>query len=171
MSTASKRLIDHYCRDGNDAAFDQFYRDTAGPLWSYLVARGCAQEDAYDIVAEAFSRFLPVVCRDPSFPKALLYRIATNLQIDSVRRQRPSIDIQESPLAAQQTNPDTPIYLQQLLDTLPDFEQNLLLMRYRIGMTYREIAKVLDRPEGTLRREGANALRRLQSIWGQENSG
>ena len=61
-------LIGLYCRDGDAAAFREFYRAQAPRLWKYLVARGCAPEDAYDLLSESFMRFVERVCRDPRAP-------------------------------------------------------------------------------------------------------
>lgn len=87
-------LIRSFCRDGDAAAFREFYRAQAPRLWKFLVARGCALEDAYDLLSEFFLRFVARVCRDPRAPVAFLYRIATNLRVDAWRR------VQASPVNA-----------------------------------------------------------------------
>src|SRR3970040_2074936 len=81
-------LIRLYCRDGDAGAFREFYRAQSPRLWKFLVARGCLPEDAYDLVAEAFTRFVQTVCHAPRAPVAFLYRIPINLRIDACRRER-----------------------------------------------------------------------------------
>src|SRR5581483_8653734 len=84
-------LIRSYCAKGDQEAFRRFYRAQAPKLWKFLVARGCPSDEAYDLLAEAFLRFIQTVCRDPRAPVALLYRIAINLRIDSYRRAKAAV--------------------------------------------------------------------------------
>ncbi|HEX9803051.1 MAG TPA: RNA polymerase sigma factor [Gammaproteobacteria bacterium] len=168
-SAEATSLIHRYCNTADERAFNRFYREQAEKLWRFLVARGCDRELAYDLVAEAFSRFIQVVCRDPSSPKALLYRIAINLHIDHLRRKKPAQDIDTlAEPAGEGPDLEQLVHTRQILSTLGESEQNLLLMRYWVGMTYREIAEVLERPEGTIRRQSMELLRQLQARWGEE---
>ena len=161
-----KKVIQRYCK-GDDDAFRTFFDGQAPRLWRYLVARGAGPEDAYDLVAEAFARFVERVCRDPSSPVALLYRIAINLNTDRFRREEVARRHRES--AAPGTAPgaaDDHYAVRELLAMMEPDEQDLLLMRYWVGMTHREIAAALGAPEGTVRRKVAAALARLRAELG-----
>ena len=170
----ARQLLRKYCRRGDTAAFNSFYRSQADRLWRFLRARGCNEQDAYDLLGEAFLRFIQVVCRDLRAPVALLYRIAINLQIDHYRRQ------QASPLVSDMPEPppgpaepaaarERREFVRALLKTLPEGEQNLLLMRYWIGLTHKEIAGVLQLPAGTVRRQCAQAMKKLKQRWQEED--
>jgi RNA polymerase sigma factor (sigma-70 family) len=50
------------------------------------------------------------------------------------------------------------------VEKLPESEQNLVLMRYWIGLTHREIATISGLPEGTVRREVATILKKLKEL-------
>lgn len=170
----ARQLLQKYCRRGDISAFNTFYRSQADRLWRFLRARGCHEQDAYDLLAEAFLKFIQVVCRDLRSPVALLYRIAINLHIDNYRRQQASPLISDEREA--QARPDEPAdardereFVRALLKTLPDGEQNLLLMRYWIGLTHKEIAGVLGLPAGTVRRQCAQAMKRLKQRWQEES--
>ncbi len=164
----SDAFIRRYCRQGDQEAFRRFYQAESTRLWRFLVARGADQDLAYDLVAEAFLRFVQNVCRDPSHPVALLYRIALNLRIDHIRRE------QASPVSFGQEMPERGVFMsamdpeqiavQKALSALYSDEQNLLLMRYWIGMTHAEIAHTLTLPEGTVRRQAAAALKKLRRL-------
>jgi RNA polymerase sigma-70 factor (ECF subfamily) len=168
-SDSATTLVRRYCNKGDEESFNRFYREQADALWRFLAARGCDRELSYDLVAEAFSRFIQVVCKDPTSPKALLYRIAINLHIDHLRRQKPTQDIETlAELPGDAPDLEQLVHTRQILSTLGETEQNLLLMRYWVGMTYREIAEVLERPEGTIRRQSMELLRQLQARWGEE---
>ena len=171
MSDA-RELIGCYCRDGDAAAFRTFYRSQAGRLWRFLLARGCDRASADDLLSEAFLRFIQSVCRDPRSPVALLYRIAINLHIDSHRRRQASpIDTCVDPQAMEAVaapDADEHQHVRAMVQKLQESEQNLLLMRYWVGMTHKELAQVLDMPEGTVRRRCAETLKEVRDNWEQE---
>lgn len=164
-----RELIGRYCRDADAAAFRAFYRSQAGRLWRFLLARGCDRASADDLLSEAFLKFIQSVCRNPRSPVALLYRIAINLHIDSHRRRQASpIDTSVDPQAFETTaapDPNEHQHVRALVQKLPESEQNLLLMRYWIGLTHKEIAQTLDMPQGTVRRQCAEILERLRQRW------
>ena len=166
-------LIRLYCYDGDAAAFREFYRSQSPRLWKFLVARGCLPEDAYDLVSEAFIRFVQTVCRDPRAPRAFLYRIAVNLRIDALRRERAR---PTEPLSEEITDDTDGLareegaYLRELVGRLPEREQNLLLLRYWIGLNHREVAQALDLPEGTVRRQCAEAIAKLRQHWSKDET-
>jgi RNA polymerase sigma factor (sigma-70 family) len=172
--TDPKEQILVWCREGDQETFRRFYRTQALRLWKFLIARGCDPESAYDVVAESFLRFIQTVCRDPRAPVALLYRIAFNLRIDAFRRERASVtqvvdDLEELAVAAAEESDDHG-YLRALIKGLPESEQNLLLLRYWIGLSHKEVARMLDLPEGTVRRQCAAALNKLRERWGRDEA-
>ncbi len=165
-------LIRRFCRDSDQGAFNQFYRQQSSRLWRFLRSRGCHEEAAYDLVAESFERFIQSVCKDPASPLAFLYRIATNLHIDQYRRETASplqLDNERIDLTAADkdfsADSDQQQLLRHYLGQLPKNEQNLLLLRYWIGLTHKEIARVIELPEGTVRRQAAAALKKLRDMW------
>jgi RNA polymerase sigma-70 factor (ECF subfamily) len=166
-------LIRLYCRDGDAGAFREFYRAESPRLWKFLVARGCHPEDAYDLVSEAFIRFIQTVCRDPRAPRAFLYRIATNLRIDALRRARarPAGPLPEDPpVETDAPAQEAATHLRELVERLPESEQNLLLLRYWIGLSHQEVAQALDLPEGTVRRRSAELIAKLRECWSEDET-
>ncbi|MCG8379412.1 MAG: RNA polymerase sigma factor, partial [Proteobacteria bacterium] len=144
MQDNSKQLLEQYCKDADTNAFSRFYRSESPRLWQFLKNRGCNPDAAYDLLADAFIKFIQVVCKDLRSPKALLYRIAINLHIDAYRREKASpvdnIDIDIEQQANQDSEyKDQQLYLERLIKKLPQDEQNLLFMRYRVGLTHKEI--------------------------------
>jgi RNA polymerase sigma-70 factor (ECF subfamily) len=163
-------LIRRYCAHGDQAAFRRFYRQEAPRLWKYFIARGCDADTAYDLVSETFLRFIQTVCTTQAPPLPLLYRIALNLRIDLHRRaQHQPILLEPAQLAAiagPAAEAETDPTVLQALQTLHGDEQNLLLMRYWIGLTHAEIAQTIGLPEGTVRRQAAAALHKLREVLG-----
>ena len=171
----SEEQIQSWCKTGDAEAFRRFYRAQAPRLWKFLIARGCDREAAYDLLADTFFHFVQSACRDPRAPVALLYRIAINLRIDAHRRDkaRPTDNVEnpdEFP-APDDAEPDDHAHIRTLIKTLPESEQNLLLLRYWIGLSHKEAAEVLGMPEGTVRRRCAEALSKIRDRWeGEEKA-
>lgn len=168
----SNEQIRVWCETGDAEAFQHFYRAQAPRLWKFLVARGCDRETAYDLLADAFFHFVQSVCRDPRAPVALLYRIAINLRIDAHRRDkaRPTDNVENLdtfPVPGA-VEPDDHVHVRALVKTLPESEQNLLLLRYWIGLSHKEVAQALGTPEGTVRRRCAEALEKIRNRWEAE---
>ena len=165
MNLATEQ-IRRYCTQADQSAFRAFYRTQAPKLWKFLVARGCHPDAAYDLLADAFLRFIQTVCRDPRAPVALLYRIALNLRIDAHRRDKTAatdaVESLEELAGAVPQEPDDHAHVRALVKTLPESEQNLLLLRYWIGLSHKEVAQALGLPEGTVRRQCAEALEKLR---------
>lgn len=161
-------LIRRYCAQAEQGAFRAFYNREAPRLWRFFVARGCDADTAHDLLSESFLRFIQVVCKNPAAPLPLLYRIALNLRIDMHRRaQHRPVNLDPEVLAMVPDNAaDDPVGERDVLkamQTLHGDEQNLLLMRYWIGLTHAETAAALGLPEGTVRRQAAAALHKLRA--------
>jgi RNA polymerase sigma factor (sigma-70 family) len=164
-------LIHRYCKQGDQTAFRRFYQQESPRLWRFLVARGCEPEQAYDVVADAFMRFVTTICRDPAYPRAFLYRIALNAHIDQRRKASSHNHVGESALdelIADHPDPDLTRDVRTAMSHLYPDEQNLLLLRYWIGLSHAEIAAVLTLPAGTVRRQAAAAQNKLRTLLGDE---
>lgn len=173
MQDQARELLERYCRKSDQAAFTSFYRSSSGRLWQFLVARGCHEADAYDLLTDAFVKFLKVVCNDLRAPLALLYRIAINLHIDNYRRNKSSpvtidTELVESHPGVVTDFSDQRDYVEYLIKSFPQDEQNMLFMRYWAGFTHKEIAEILEMPEGTIRRQIAEIIKKLQKRWKEE---
>ncbi len=175
MQNSAKQLLEHYCKDADNTAFSKFYRSEAPRLWQFLINRGCHQDAAYDLLSETFLKFIQVVCKDLRAPVALLYRIAINCHIDGYRRDKVSLIDQRDIDIEQQVDQKNEYqnqqnYIEDLIKDLPQDEQNLMFMRYRVGLTHKEIANMMELPEGTVRRQCAEILKKLKQRWRDDSS-
>ncbi len=163
-----QQYIEQYCKDEDQVAFRRFYRNESVRLWRYLIARGATEAQAYDLVSEAFLRFIKTICKDPSSPSAYLFRIAQNLLVDLFRktgsRELPLENAQDQLTVQGEDDQTNQRDLMEAIKKLSRDEQNIILLRYWLGMTYKELSEVIGRPEGTLRRQGAAALAKMKEL-------
>jgi RNA polymerase sigma-70 factor (ECF subfamily) len=141
------------------------------------------QQDALDIVQEAFIKVHKHIrsFQGSSSFYTWLYRIVMNLAIDQVRRKRNVIELDETikksdaagdgsllPTLAND-NPGRLMARRELtsqieaaLLELPEYHRAVILLREIEGLSYEEMAKVLDVPKGTIMSRLFHARRKMQ---------
>jgi RNA polymerase sigma-70 factor (ECF subfamily) len=146
-------------RAGDVAAFDLLFRRWAAPLLRYLERLVRDAAAAEELVQEVFLRVHRA--RDRYVPEARfstwLYRIATNLALNELRRPRrrdpheSSDEEGAAPLAAPGSAPDELAHARRLgravereLRGLPERQRAALWLSAVEGLSYAEVAAVLD---------------------------
>jgi RNA polymerase sigma-70 factor (ECF subfamily) len=127
---------------------------------------------AEDIAQDAFIRVWDKLSsyRPGGNFRAWLVRIATNMTIDALRRQKAVVDIADLPLAARDPEPESAALssereaaVRAALMRLPVQSRTILVLREYQALSYREIADALDIPLGTVKSRLSDARRRLKS--------
>ncbi len=125
-----------------------------------VVYRMCGDAGlAEDAAQEAFLRaWLHLASYQPRSPlRNWLYRIALNAAHDVLRRERETVDVDDLPLASAEDGPreatereEQARRVRQAVQALPAASRSVLVLREYEGLSYREIADVLDIPLGTV---------------------
>ncbi len=125
-----------------------------------VVYRMCGDAGlAEDAAQEAFVRaWLHLASYRPRSPlRNWLYRIALNAAHDELRREHETIDVDELPLASDDEGPREAVEREQqtlrvrsAVRALPAASRSVLVLREYEGLSYHEIADVLDIPLGTV---------------------
>ena len=152
------------CQAGQDAALASFYGRFFAPVYRYILASVGRREDAEDLAAEVFVKALRGIggfrFQDESKPvTAWLFRIARNEVADHYRRA--GRRIAPISLDAQQTEPggrydpletnDSVMDLARALRTLPGAQRDAIVLRLAAGLSTRQTAEAMGKPEGTVR--------------------
>lgn len=131
---------------------------------------------AQDITQDTFIRFMNSVesYDDIKKPKALLYTIAKNLCLNWLNTKQPlSLDAQEAPDAPAEGNfadeSVQKICLSDAVSTLPDDQQEILLLRYGQDLKVSEIAEILGLSRFQVMYRERCALDRLRKIIRKED--
>ena len=173
------------CRTGDAAAFEplvQKYRDRAWRL-AFNVLRD--REDAWDVTQEAFVRAWQALpsFRGQSAFYTWLFRIVVNVAADRARQraargrafgtERVSEEEWERTMVDQGAAPDDEARRAQereritrALAALPEHHRTIIMLSDLEGLSYREIAEVLDIPMGTVMSRLHHARKRLRDILG-----
>ncbi len=150
-------------RDGDEAAFDQLFRRWAGPLLRYLERMLGESAMAEELVQEAFFRVHRA--RHRYEPRARfstwLYRIATNLALNELKRpRRRHVHEEEDRVELRGTGPgvDEQVATRRLgarveseLEKLPERQRMALWLSAAEGHSYAEVASILDTTEKSVK--------------------
>ncbi len=139
-------------------AFAALYLRYLGPIYRYLLARTGNAPDAEDLAQETFLRAYRAL---PSFRPsgkpilAWLLRIARNAVIDVERRQRNERATLPRllPPPSAETSDDTLFLVEDLVRSLPPEKRDLLALRFAAGLSTSEIAALLGKREGAVRKQ------------------
>lgn len=132
--------------------FENLYAEHYPQLAGYCYGLVLDPQAAADIAQEAFTRLFArlTAVRDP---KAWVYLVATNLCRDRWRGQERDrlLDgrLQE---AGQRHTPEHDPWVRDLVDRLPERLRVVVLLHYYADLPVAEIAHVLHRPVGTVKR-------------------
>lgn len=144
---------------GNRAAFSELVRYHREGVIN-VVYRMCGDVHlAEDAAQEAFIRawqHLPSYQHRSPF-RNWLYRIATNLALDMLRRERDMVDVDEVQLRTRTKGPEDSVDQSERAEmvrtavlALPSASRAVLVLREYEGLSYKEIANTLGIPIGTV---------------------
>lgn len=142
--------------------FSKIYDEYIGKIYRFVFLKVSSKETAEDLTSEVFVRTWKIVQKGTKLdnPGAFLYRIARNLVTDYYRqRPQPQIslaDYQEvadpaPDLKETASNQSDLEIIKTNIANLDDDYREVITLRYIDDYSIPEIAKVLDRPEGTVR--------------------
>jgi len=170
-------------RAGDRAAFQTLFERYHRRAFAIAIGVVKRPEDALDVVQDAFIKVHKHIgnFQGTSSFYTWLYRIVMNLAIDHIRKARKVTewgdDVQRDDDAGDGTlvphmpdeNPSKAVVRRELsakinaaLATLPEYHRAVILLREVEGMSYEEMAQVLDVPKGTIMSRLFHARRKLQ---------
>jgi RNA polymerase sigma-70 factor, ECF subfamily len=165
---------------GDETGFDELVRRYQARIHALMFRLVRNQEDAYELAQDVFVRAfraLPKFQEKSSF-YTWLYRIGVNLAFNFLRSRKrrqsadgPEVQLDEETMMSIPNDATPPgEYRQQVLretinravETLPDRQRAIFVMRQFDGLRNDEIARVLKCPVGTVKANYFFAVRNLQ---------
>jgi RNA polymerase sigma-70 factor, ECF subfamily len=171
-STQEDQLMIQRAQQGDRSSFNTLVRKYEQKAYQYAYRLTRNQEEAADIVSEAFLRIYNALhnFRGNSTFNTWLYRILTNCYLDHKKRERlrthssldtafatsegeMTLEVEDSrPLPdAQATRELRNERFEDAVLSLPEFQRALIVMYHGENMSYEEMAASLDLPVGTIK--------------------
>jgi len=160
-------------RRGDAQAFEQLYTRYRKSLYIYLLRSSTGPAEAEDLYQETWSRVIRSQTPAGKGPfKALIFRIARNLQIDGYRRRTLHVvsdgDTSKE-LESQAPDPedrsiidDCGELLKTELGLLPEEQREAFLLKEETGLTLEQIAEMINVGRETIKSRLRYALKRLR---------
>jgi len=151
--------------DNAQKQFSKIYDQYISRIYRFVFLRVNSRDIAQDLTSETFTRAWDKF-KDNSGPKVknwlgFLYQIARNLVTDFYR-EKGKVQIISASYAPTLTDPGIGLeekaflsseadQIKAVLSKLGEEQQEVIIWRYLEGLSNKEIAKILDKPEGTVR--------------------
>ena len=156
-------------------AFAEVYRRHHARVYNYLRLRTLTAEEAADLTHEVFFKALDALPRyqERGLPViAWLMRIARNSAIDAARKRHPSVDfalVPETVFEESEANPEVAVLARERLNQLrvavlrlDRDKRDVLALRFRSGLSSREIGLVTGKSEAAVKKQITRTLHELR---------
>jgi RNA polymerase sigma-70 factor (ECF subfamily) len=164
-------------KKGDLFAFEEIVSEYEKPLWNYLVRLAGSRDDAEDLLQDTFVKvFKHLGSMDSKRNiKSWIYTIATNTAYDFLRKKKREgkVELDEE----HETNPDSSAYysvtvednlerkdVAAAIDRLDELYRGPIVLYYKDGFSYEEIADMLSIPINTLKTRLSRAKKQLATI-------
>jgi RNA polymerase sigma-70 factor (ECF subfamily) len=156
---------------GDANAFGQLYDRFQPEIVRYLSYRVGNPDTAEDLAQQVFLKAWQAIPRyeDRGVPfKAWLYRMAHNQMVDHHRTRRPTTDLEgiEIPEEAEAEQrvlvQEVQAHLKAALERLSEDHRQVLVLRFLLEKSAREVGEIMDRKEVTIRGLQMRALQALR---------
>lgn len=140
-------------------------------IYKYLISIGAAKEDAEDIVQETFIKAYENmdILIDGNI-KAWMFKVSINKFYTLYKKSKVNISLTDELSAAIEGDfnighIDNAIEMNRVLDLLKESEKNLLVLKYSMGLSYRNIGNLLNIEEGSAKTLCYRARNKFKEIW------
>lgn len=140
-------------------------------IYKYLISIGAAKEDAEDIVQETFIKtYENIDILIDGNIKAWMFKVSINKFYTLYKKSKVNISLTDELSATIEgdfniRNIDNAIEMNRVLDLLKESEKNLLVLKYSMGLSYKNIGNLLNIEEGSAKTLCYRARNKFKEIW------
>jgi RNA polymerase sigma-70 factor (ECF subfamily) len=162
-------------RAGDENAFNELVRTYQKPVYQVAYRILNSREDAEDVAQDVFIQAYRQIgnFRGDSSLFTWIYRIAVNAALNAQRKKKVrrflSLESIGFTLSSRQPTHDQKMERDEIwksitraVDRLPEKQKIVFTLRYEHNLSHAEIARILDRDEGTIRANYHQAIRKLR---------
>lgn len=156
----------------NEKAFEELMKRYENQIYFFISGFINDKSEAEDILQETFLKFykaLNSINPDKNI-KAFIFTTAKNLSIDFIRKKKPLYYdlVPENPDTLKPFNDFCKSQEQKdlynAIQKLPEVEKSAIILKYKAGMKYIEIAEILGKSESAVESILVRARKKLRSI-------
>lgn len=137
---------------------------------------GASREDAEDIIQETLCKALQnLELLIPGKVKAWLFKVSINCFYNICRKRKPVVSLEvmeildkllyESYINFESTKIEMRIQVQEIFNKLKDSQRSILILKYCIGLSCRDISKLFDTDENTIKTSLYRARKTFKKLW------
>lgn len=159
---------------GEQDAFRELYEVSYRPLYAFLLSLTQNSEDAKDLLQDTYIQIRGSchLYKKQGNPMAWIMKIGKNLFLMKCRQEQSRQYIRyedvEYELGFEDlSNMDNRFLLEKMFSILTEEERNIIVMRDVTGLKHREIAKLLEKPVGTILAKYNRGIKKLQKEFGE----
>ena len=163
MTDERLKMLLQQLRNGDQRAFSDIYQEMKVPVFTVLVRMTGDRSLAEDLLQEVF---LKIYQQPPQVekPRAYLFRMTRNLAVDVLRRSQPTESLEEQEHLGITYDSDVKLDLEQAFSMLTLQERQLVAFHLSAGLTFREVAAIVERPLGTVLWQYQKAIGKLRMM-------
>jgi len=164
MSIDLKEIIKRF-KNGDDAAFEELYKETVRYIYSIVYAYLLSKEDAEDVVQNTYLKIYALRKRidDEKSLMAYMKRIAINYAFKMMRK-RQTLKIAE-PVS---NDPEVKETAEEVLKNLEPQERLIMTLFYMDNASIKEICLLTGEKEGTIKSKLSRARDKLREVIANE---
>lgn len=148
-------------KSGDKEAFSAVYTELKTPVYTVLVRLTGDRQLSEDLLQEVFLRLYRQP-PDAEKPRAYVFRMARNLAIDALRQKQPCDPLEDHTLPID-SDPTLKLDLERAFAGLAVGERQLVALHLSAGLTFREVAAIVERPLGTVLWQYRKAIEKLRN--------
>ena len=163
------KLLD-FVRHGDKTAFAELYESMKKPLFTIILRLTRNFVLAEDLLQEVFLKIYLSPPDNIKNPRAYMCKMAHNLAIDSLRKSKPDIGLDDTEEQAWQPGEDldAKLDIENAIMALAEKERMIVTLHLNGGLKFREVAETMEIPLGTVLWTYRKAIGQLQNILGGE---
>lgn len=165
MNSLSTRDQIKKAKKGDEKAFQQLIQEEKNKLFriAYLYVKN--ENDALDIVQETvYKAFISIKqLKEPNYFSTWLTRILINCALDFIRKNKNIIPFAEVEDTSEERQPiEEKLDLVEAIRKLENPYKTVIILRYYKDLTIKQIADLLNCPEGTVKTNIHRAISKLK---------
>eukprot|EP00831_Metopus_contortus_P019869 TRINITY_DN18664_c0_g1_i1.p1 TRINITY_DN18664_c0_g1~~TRINITY_DN18664_c0_g1_i1.p1 ORF type:complete len:187 (+),score=34.94 TRINITY_DN18664_c0_g1_i1:196-756(+) len=157
---------------------NEIFQEKMKLIYKYLIKLGCNKDNAEDIVQDTFYKALKYIDGIQADKiSAWLFKVAINKYYDLCRKNNRYIYLNIDEKIFKESLTDSKLVedfilnierkeeILEILNSISDIYKNLLLFKYDMGLSYKEISELLGINENTVKTYLFRARQQFKKLW------